>query len=136
MAQTALDRAQAKMRDRGVAPGAIDSFAHYFELARSGATGIIAEASIAPLTAPESLAGVQIDPDAAREALAQTVMIKLNGGLGTSMAVSYTHLDVYKRQGGDVKRGRSCRRQDEGVEPSSRRVSRKEPASCPTLMPR
>ena len=38
--------------------------------------------------------------------------------------------------GGDVKRGRSCRRQDEGVEPSSRRVSRKEPASCPTLMPR
>ncbi|HOA89585.1 MAG TPA: UTP--glucose-1-phosphate uridylyltransferase [Propioniciclava tarda] len=87
MAQTALDWAQAKMRDRGVAPGAIDSFAHYFELARSGATGIIAEASIEPLTAPESLAGVQIDPDAARQALAQTVMIKLNGGLGTSMGL-------------------------------------------------
>ena len=75
------------MRDRGIAAEAIDSFSHYFEQARSGATGIIREADIAPLLEPDSLAGVQIDADAARAALAKTVLIKLNGGLGTSMGL-------------------------------------------------
>lgn len=85
--QTALEHAEDRMRRRGISEQAIETFAHYWELARSGATGIIREDDIAPLTDPPQLADVVVDPDAASEALAQTVMIKLNGGLGTSMGL-------------------------------------------------
>ena len=62
-------------------------FSHYYGLLESGATGIIGEDTIEPLLDPPALADVVVDPEAAREALARTVMIKLNGGLGTSMGM-------------------------------------------------
>lgn len=75
------------MRRAGVAGSAIDVFSHYYGLLESGATGLIGEDTIEPLLHPPALADVVVDPVRAREALARTVLIKLNGGLGTSMGM-------------------------------------------------
>jgi len=82
-----LSRALDKMRAAGIDDAARTVFAHYYALAASGATGLIPEETITPLTDVERLADVDIDADDAREALARTVMVKLNGGLGTSMGL-------------------------------------------------
>ena len=87
MSAEGLRLSQEKMRRAGVAPGAIDVFSHYYGLLESGATGLIGEDTIEPLLAPPALADVVVDPAQAREALAGTVLIKLNGGLGTSMGM-------------------------------------------------
>lgn len=79
--------AQAKMRDAGVNQAAIDVFSHYYGQLEAGATGLILEDTIAPLTDPAHLDAVDVDDDAAREALSKTAIIKLNGGLGTSMGM-------------------------------------------------
>ncbi len=82
-----LDRALKKMADAGATTAAMDVFAHYYrELGQPGG-GYIREDSIEPLTDPPRLASVDIDPDVASEALAHTALIKLNGGLGTSMGL-------------------------------------------------
>lgn len=82
-----LIAAQAKMHDAGVNQAAIDVFSHYYGQLEAGATGLIPEDSISPLTDPAHLDAVEVDDDAAREALAKTAIIKLNGGLGTSMGM-------------------------------------------------
>jgi UTP--glucose-1-phosphate uridylyltransferase len=81
-----LDLARAKMRDAGVDSVAVDTFAHYYRLLEHGETGMIAESSIDPLDM-ESLADVDVPDDVAAEAIRKTVVIKLNGGLGTSMGM-------------------------------------------------
>jgi UTP--glucose-1-phosphate uridylyltransferase len=86
MSSTGLDRARAKMSEAGVDPVAIDTFAHYYRLLEHGETGLIPESSIEPLDM-ESLADVEIDDDTAAAALQKTVVVKLNGGLGTSMGM-------------------------------------------------
>ncbi|MGV8910115.1 MAG: UTP--glucose-1-phosphate uridylyltransferase [Propionicimonas sp.] len=87
MTDNALDQCLHKMRAAGISQAAIDNFAHYWRLCASGATGLIREDSIRPLLNPQQLDQVEVTDDAAREALQQTVMIKLNGGLGTSMGL-------------------------------------------------
>jgi UTP--glucose-1-phosphate uridylyltransferase len=82
-----LTAAQAKMREAGVSQAAIDVFSHYYGKLEAGATGLILEETIEPLTDPAHLDGVEVDDDAARAALAKTAIIKLNGGLGTSMGM-------------------------------------------------
>jgi UTP--glucose-1-phosphate uridylyltransferase len=96
------------MSDAGIDPVAIDTFAHYYRLLEHGETGIIPESSIEPLDM-ESLADVDIDDEAASAALRQTAVIKLNGGLGTSMGMEraksllcvrkgWSFLDIIARQ--------------------------------------
>jgi UTP--glucose-1-phosphate uridylyltransferase len=82
-----LTAAQAKMREAGVNQAAIDVFSHYYGKLEAGATGLILEETIEPLTDPVHLDGVAVDDDAAKAALAKTAIIKLNGGLGTSMGM-------------------------------------------------
>ncbi|MFV0460039.1 MAG: UTP--glucose-1-phosphate uridylyltransferase [Actinomycetales bacterium] len=94
-----LAQAQQKMRSEGVNSTAIDVFGHYYAQLQQGATGRIPEDSIDPLTDPPALADVQIDGTAARAALAKTAMIKLNGGLGTSMGMSKAKSLVPVREG-------------------------------------
>ncbi len=88
MSDTGLQQAQGKMAGAGVPQPAIDVFTHYYRALESGATGIIAEATIEPLLDPAHLADANVDEAAARDALDRTVIIKLNGGLGTSMGVT------------------------------------------------
>ena len=87
MSTAGLRLAQDKMRDAGVSQPAIDVFSHYYAELEAGATGVIREETIEPLLDLPFLSQVTIDDDAARDALAKTVVIKLNGGLGTSMGM-------------------------------------------------
>ncbi|SEJ59620.1 UTP--glucose-1-phosphate uridylyltransferase [Demequina mangrovi] len=82
-----LIAAQAKMAAAGVDQTAIDVFSHYFGELEAGATGLIREDTIEPLLDPPFLEGVEVSDEQAREALARTAIIRLNGGLGTSMGM-------------------------------------------------
>ncbi len=82
-----LNAAREKMQEAGVATPAIEVFSHYYRLLESGETGLIREDSITPLLDPPMLDDVEVSDEAAREALGQTVIVKLNGGLGTSMGL-------------------------------------------------
>ena len=86
MGSKGLEIARSKMRDAGVDEVAIDTFAHYYRLLEHGETGMIPESSIEPLDM-ERLADVEVDDEAAAAAIRQTAVIKLNGGLGTSMGM-------------------------------------------------
>jgi UTP--glucose-1-phosphate uridylyltransferase len=86
MGSAGLERARAKMATAAVDDTAIEVFAHYYRLLEHGETGMIPEASIEPVDM-ESLADVEIGTEAARAAIARTAVIKLNGGLGTSMGM-------------------------------------------------
>jgi UTP--glucose-1-phosphate uridylyltransferase len=103
-----LELALAKMRAAGVNQSAQAIFARYFGELADGATGLIPEASIEPLSDPDSLDDIVERPDD-RAALAQTAVIRLNGGLGTSMGLDraktllpvrdgLTFLDIITRQ--------------------------------------
>jgi UTP--glucose-1-phosphate uridylyltransferase len=86
MGSDALNRARDKMADAGVDPVAIEVFAHYFRLLEHGETGLIPESAIDPHDM-ESLADVEVPDDVGSRAIATTAVIKLNGGLGTSMGM-------------------------------------------------
>ncbi|QIX28014.1 UTP--glucose-1-phosphate uridylyltransferase [Nocardioides sp. JQ2195] len=86
MGSSALNRALNKMAEAEIEPGAREVFAHYFRLLEAGETGMIPEETIEPLDM-EALADVDVDDAAAKRALATTAVIKLNGGLGTSMGM-------------------------------------------------
>ncbi|MFZ1284644.1 MAG: UTP--glucose-1-phosphate uridylyltransferase [Propionicimonas sp.] len=87
MSDHGLSLCTEKMRAAGVNQVAIDVFSHYYRLCERGETGIIPESSIAPLLDPPQLAEVEVTDEDALAALGATVMIKLNGGLGTSMGL-------------------------------------------------
>lgn len=99
-----------KMRAEDLPESVIASFEHYYRKLVSGEQGLIPESSIEPVgslpdveaLAPECIA-------IGRGALAKTVIIKLNGGLGTSMGLrgpksllpvrdGLTFLDIAARQ--------------------------------------
>ena len=75
---------EEKMKKEGCSDAAINAFKHnYFKLA-SGADLMISEGSISPVKALPSYEDLtEEDP----ELLAKTVMLKLNGGLGTGMGL-------------------------------------------------
>ncbi|HNM97531.1 MAG TPA: UTP--glucose-1-phosphate uridylyltransferase, partial [Marmoricola sp.] len=81
-----LSQCRSKMAAAGVDPVAIDVFAHYYRLVEHGETGMIPEASIEPLQMPR-LDDVEVSDEVAAAAIGGTVVIKLNGGLGTSMGM-------------------------------------------------
>ena len=96
-----------KMRREGLPDAAIDTFRFYYEQLVAGATGIVAEDEIEPLSGVTD-ADALPDSDAA-EYLDHAVVIRLNGGLGTSMGMTQaksllpvkeglTFLDVIVRQ--------------------------------------
>jgi UTP--glucose-1-phosphate uridylyltransferase len=74
------------MLDAGVDPLAVETFAHYYRLLEHGETGMIPESTIEPVEMP-ALSGVEVADDDAAEAVRTTAVIKLNGGLGTSMGM-------------------------------------------------
>jgi UTP--glucose-1-phosphate uridylyltransferase len=109
MSSEGLAAAEEKMRSGDVDESAIAVFAHYYGQLEQGATGLIREDDIAPLESPTRLADLPHDEAAARDALDATVVIKLNGGLGTSMGMDkaksllpvrgdLTFLDLIARQ--------------------------------------
>lgn len=87
MSDHGLGLATARMRDAEVPDLAIATFARLYRQLESGATGLIREADVEPLRDIDRQADLASDPEAEAAALAQTVVIKLNGGLGTSMGL-------------------------------------------------
>jgi len=109
MSEEGLRAASEKMRADGVADTAIDVFAHYYRELEAGATGMLPEADIEPVADLPRADDLPDPPDGGKDALGRTVMIKLNGGLGTSMGMTraksllevkdgLTFLDIVVRQ--------------------------------------
>lgn len=73
------------MEAEGIAPSAIVAFESSFASLVSGNTGIIPESSISPV--PELVHATSISTDADAALLKETVVLKLNGGLGTGMGL-------------------------------------------------
>jgi len=77
----------ARMAAAGVADIAVRNFAHAYGQLRAGATGFVSGSDARPPTGLADLADLGRYADDGRAALAGTVVIKLNGGLGTSMGL-------------------------------------------------
>ncbi|MGY4643647.1 UTP--glucose-1-phosphate uridylyltransferase [Cellulomonas sp. URHB0016] len=87
MSASGLAQAQRKMTEGEVHPTAIDVFSRFYGLLESGETGVIPETDVTPLTDVPHLTDLDVPDDVARDALAVTAVVKLNGGLGTSMGM-------------------------------------------------
>jgi UTP--glucose-1-phosphate uridylyltransferase len=100
-----LEASVEKMRREGLPDAAIETFRHYYEQLAAGETGMIPESEIEPVEDVQQLDDL---PDG-DPPLDQAVVLKLNGGLGTSMGMTQakslieakdglTFLDVIARQ--------------------------------------
>jgi len=87
MSDRGLALAREKMSAEGVAPAAIETFTRFYHLLESGETGLVREADVEPLTGLPRHADLDVPDADAQAALARTAIIKLNGGLGTSMGM-------------------------------------------------
>jgi UTP--glucose-1-phosphate uridylyltransferase len=83
MSAEGLRASVEKMRRAGVPDVAIATFRHYYEQLEAGESGMVPEDTIEPV---RELPDVDALPDADAP-LDQAVVIKLNGGLGTSMGM-------------------------------------------------
>ncbi len=79
-----LQASVEKMRREGLPEPAIATFEHYYRQLAEGETGMIPEAEIEPVEDPQELDALP-EGDAA---LDEAVVLKLNGGLGTSMGMT------------------------------------------------
>ncbi len=82
-----LEQSRALMEKAGVGSAAIAAFAHSYRQLARGETGLLREDDLEPVIDLPRLDDLDIDPELARTALAATVVVKLNGGLGTSMGM-------------------------------------------------
>jgi phosphoglucomutase len=76
---------RAKMEAEGIATSAISAFESTFNSFASGNTGMIPESTISPSPDLVNTDSLDITPDT--ELLKETVVLKLNGGLGTGMGL-------------------------------------------------
>ncbi|MBP2389162.1 UTP--glucose-1-phosphate uridylyltransferase [Aeromicrobium fastidiosum] len=82
-----LSQAQQRMHDGGVPQRAIDVFSSFYAQLEQGATGMIPESDVDPLVDIDHADDIELSDDQCREAASVTAVIKLNGGLGTSMGL-------------------------------------------------
>ena len=85
MSLDGLQSSIERMREAGVGQAAIDTFAYYYEQLREGASGMLPESEIEPVG---DLAELDDLPDGDPALVDSAVVIKLNGGLGTSMGMT------------------------------------------------
>jgi len=77
----------AKMRKAGSSDAAIRAFQHSYDSLVAGQTGMIPENNIQPVADLPRLDQLRPDQSAGAALLSQSIVIKLNGGLGTSMGL-------------------------------------------------
>ncbi|MEA2132469.1 MAG: UTP--glucose-phosphate uridylyltransferase [Solirubrobacteraceae bacterium] len=94
-----LRAAKEKMRAEGVPDAAIATFEHYYRQLVAGESGMLPDDELEQLSDVPSYDDLPGDED--RGALDKTVVIKLNGGLGTSMGMEQAKSLL------EVKEGRS-----------------------------
>ncbi|HLM51629.1 MAG TPA: UTP--glucose-1-phosphate uridylyltransferase [Solirubrobacteraceae bacterium] len=88
MSAEGLRASEEKMHEGGVPDVAIDTFRHYYRQLEDGETGLMPEAELDPLGDVPTYDDLPEDRDAMRSAVDRAVVIKLNGGLGTSMGMT------------------------------------------------
>lgn len=84
--QAGIAKATEKMRQDGASERALRVFTNYANWIEQGVTGLIPEADIEPITQVRQPNGETSSAEDTA-ALKQTVIVKLNGGLGTSMGM-------------------------------------------------
>ncbi len=111
---------EQKMESAGLSRAAIEAFRHSVETVESGVSGLVPESDILPAEGVEDWESLRAGvPAAPREVLSRTVVIKLNGGLGTSMGLQkaksllpiqngLTFLDLIVRQVRSLRRNARC----------------------------
>ncbi len=80
----------SKMESAKLHPLVINTFTYYYKKVVSGATGLISDRDIKPV-APDEIedaSRIKEYDESGRKALSRAVIIKLNGGLGTSMGLT------------------------------------------------
>ena len=87
MSETGLKLAQDKMAAAGIPQQAIDVFTHYYRQLEEGVSGFIPEDRSSLFSIRSMLSDAAVSEQDAAAALEKTVIIKLNGGLGTSMGM-------------------------------------------------
>ena len=109
-----------KMRAEGLPEAAIRSFERYVGQLSAGARGTLSEREIEAVGDLESAAELEGFAEAGRAALQRTVVVKLNGGLGTTMGMrkaksllrvkgELSFLDVIARQVLQLRRAHASR---------------------------
>lgn len=115
-----LDSFASKMRAEGLPEAAIRSFESYLVQLAAGERGTLAEGEIEPVETVEGAGELSGFADAGRSALQRTVIVKLNGGLGTTMGMrqaksllpvrpGVSFLDVIARQVLHLRRAHASR---------------------------
>jgi UDP-N-acetylglucosamine pyrophosphorylase len=100
---------ESKMRSAGAKDAAVAAFKHNYECLIAGAGGVIPESAIEPVRELPHLKDISKQGVVKPELLGQAAIIKLNGGLGTSMGLDraksllrvkndWTFLDLIARQ--------------------------------------
>ena len=84
------------MRAEGLGDAVIDTFAHYYEQLREGASGMLPESDIEPV---EDLPTLDDLPDGDPAIVDTAVVLKLNGGLGTSMGMTRAKSLIEAKEG-------------------------------------
>jgi UTP--glucose-1-phosphate uridylyltransferase len=108
------------MAAEGLPPVAIDTFRRYWEQLAAGETGLLGESDIEPVGSLPDATELAAFVDRGAEALPRTVVVKLNGGLATSMGMTRaksllpvrdgaTFLDFIARQVLHLRRRYGCR---------------------------
>jgi UTP--glucose-1-phosphate uridylyltransferase len=108
-----------KMRAEGLPEAAIRSFAHYYAELAAGARGTLSRREIEPVETVEGAEALAGYREAGLAALARAAVVKLNGGLGTTMGMrkaksllrvkgDLTFLDVIARQVLHLRRAHAC----------------------------
>ena len=86
MSHSAFEAAKDKLVADGAGDAAVESFTRFHRQLADGELGVLSEESIRPVASlPDA---DQLEAADARSALDSTVMIKLNGGLGTGMGMT------------------------------------------------
>jgi UTP--glucose-1-phosphate uridylyltransferase len=93
----ARDAALARLREDGAPAAAVAAFTHAYDALAAGATGLLPDRDLEPLDGLPALADLPDRVD--HDALDRTVVVKLNGGLGTSMGLERAKSLVEARDG-------------------------------------
>jgi UTP--glucose-1-phosphate uridylyltransferase len=83
-----LEQARMLMERAGMDPTAIAVFANSYQQLVAGETGFLHEDDLDPVDDLPRLIDLDVNGEQARTALSATVVVKLNGGLGTSMGMN------------------------------------------------
>jgi len=75
------------MKERGLSSAAIAAFKRNYDQLMAGATGMVPESEIDPVTSLPELRSLAGTNGSVKDLLKETAVLKLNGGLGTSMGL-------------------------------------------------